>query len=521
MKLLGSAAMNNLEDITLKRVVDQRVVRSLESGNSASSKVLLFVLSSLWIHLPFALFFSSMVSAQTPQVGADLAESHQTTCRDYIGPVLYAYSGQSADIQVSGESGQECSGNVSSIWPPFIESGSDQEFASSASVLFPSPATISSGSSNPKSVLTADAIVQTEYRALVALYSAMKGGQWKTNFGPGQDWDTTLTNPTPRDIARFRGVTVSNGSVTRINLERVTNHGGTIPPELENFSNLTVLNLARNNLSGSIPSSLGNLSKLTELRLDGNRLTGSIPSSLGSLSKLQTLDLRGNKLSGSIPSSIGNLSELTYLDLGGNLPRSLTGHIPSSLGNLSKLQELKLDGNRLTSIPKELGKLSALGRLDISGNALTGSIPKELCNLSRLHFLDLGNQTGYTKLTGGIPACLGGLSNLNWFDLGTNRLSGSIPPELGKLSKLNFLYLHENNLSGTIPAELGQLKSLRYLVLASNVLSGVIPSELGGLSNLEWLSLEGNRLSGRVPASLGDLPRLRSLMTELPPFPYF
>jgi hypothetical protein len=59
-----------------------------------------------------------------------------------------------------------------------------------------------------------------------------------------------------------------------------------------------------------------------------------------------------------------------------------------------------------------------------------------------------------------------------------NNLSGSIPPELGNLTKLEDLWLRDNELSGPIPPELGKLTNLRYLLLSGNNLSGSIPPKL-------------------------------------------
>ena len=46
------------------------------------------------------------------------------------------------------------------------------------------------------------------------------------------------------------------------------------------------------------------------------------------------------------------------------------------------------------------------------------------------------------------------VSNVYDLKLGGNALSGEIPPELGNLSKLRELYLHENDLSGCVPGSL-------------------------------------------------------------------
>ena len=64
---------------------------------------------------------------------------------------------------------------------------------------------------------------------------------------------------------------------------------GSIPPEIGNLTNLTVLSLWGNQLIGSIPSEIGNLTNLTILRLEDNQLTGEIPSEIGNLTNLSWL----------------------------------------------------------------------------------------------------------------------------------------------------------------------------------------------------------------------------------------
>ena len=91
-------------------------------------------------------------------------------------------------------------------------------------------------------------------------------------------------------------------------------------------------------------------------------------------------------------------------------------------------------------------------------------------------------------------------------DLSHNALTGSIPPELGNLSRVEELRLYSNVLTGPIPRELGNLVGLRTLSLHFNRLNGSIPSELGNLTSLINLSLTGNELSDPIPRTLLALP---------------
>ncbi|MEN8221296.1 MAG: Calx-beta domain-containing protein [Pseudomonadota bacterium] len=108
----------------------------------------------------------------------------------------------------------------------------------------------------------------------------------------------------------------------------------------------------------------------------------------------------------------------------------------------------------------------------------------------------------YNSLTGSIPPELGNLSKLKTLSLGSNDLTGSIPPELGNLSNLGGLVLSSNSLTGSIPPELGNLSNLKYLSLFSNDLCGEIPVELKNLSNISlpyerdaYLRLDNNHLT--------------------------
>ena len=98
--------------------------------------------------------------------------------------------------------------------------------------------------------------------------------------------------------------------------------------------------------------------------------------------------------------------------------------------------------------------------------------------------------------------------------LAGNQLTGEIPKELGDLTKLEELNLSFNQLSGEIPAALGNLSNLKKLWLVGNPvgnqLSGALPEELGNLTNLEVLILNYNQLSGPLPQSLTSLAKLMS-----------
>lgn len=317
--------------------------------------------------------------------------------------------------------------------------------------------------------IPAAAVTPAERNALIALYQATQGQQWKTNTG----W---LGAP-GTECQWFKVGCDSNQSVF-------------------------TLFLGSNNLVGTIPAAIGDLPRLQKLYLDNNALSGPIPPQIGALTSLTELALATNQLTGTIPPQIGALTNLRLLFLGVN---ALEGPIPPAVGNLTNLEQMVFGGNKLTGGIPDLSRLTKLTNLNFRANKLTGAIPQlgTLVNLKEL-FLDTN------ELSGSIPS-LAGLQNLQRIQIYRNRLSGPIPPDVGSLTALQEISLFENELSGSLPAQIGALANLRFLFLGANKLSGRIPDALGDLSNLEQLNLSNNVFDGQIPATLGKLKKLQIL----------
>ncbi len=276
----------------------------------------------------------------------------------------------------------------------------------------PTPQPTATPTPTPMPTATATPQPSPDRPALVALYNATDGPNWRDNTNWLSD----------RPIGEWHGVrTIDGGRVVW-------------------------LDLTGNQLSGEIPPELGNLVNLSGLILHSNRLSGEIPVELGNLYNLRILNL-------------GNYWELvTESDLFGN---RLSEEIPR------ELDVKQLSGG----IPAELGNLTNLTELYLGNNQLSGEIPPELGSLSNLQDLDLGEN----QLSGEIPVELGNLANLNSLYLYGNQLSGEIPVELGNLANLNSLHLYDNQLSGEIPAGLGNLTNIYELSLFGNQLNGCVP----------------------------------------------
>ena len=368
--------------------------------------------------------------------------------------------------------------------------------------------------------------LEGDWRALVALYNATDGANWRNNF----NWSASDSPPTAAELDNWYGVTVSDNRVSHLHLQ-ANSLSGPIPGELGELSELVFLVIHDNALTGPIPEELGNLSRLRGLFLHRNQLMGSIPDSLGNLIALESLWLQDNGLTGSIPSELGDLASLVQLDLRSN---SLSGAIPRVLGNLSKLQGLGLDNNDLSgAIPPELGDLTSLVSLSLHANKFTGSLPSDLRHLRNLGVLTWGGQAPDTLE---LALCAPGDSDFqDWIWNVTADAGGPNCPKSGTLvTDWRALVALYNALNGTTwnrndgwsgydampePDELNSWYGVTVrdgrivgLDLRSNGLRGPVPLELGNLSALESLDVSSNSLVGPLPPGLvnvGGLDVLR------------
>ncbi|XP_020527036.1 probable leucine-rich repeat receptor-like protein kinase At1g35710 [Amborella trichopoda] len=200
------------------------------------------------------------------------------------------------------------------------------------------------------------------------------------------------------------------------------------------------------------------------------------------------------------------LPHLTGLNLSMNY--FLQGKIPKSIGSLSKLSFLDLGDNRFTgSVPEEIGNLIELRFISLSVNDLSGPIPYQLGNLQKVWHLDLGrnnlNSTDWSRFTG--------MESLTHLYLYSNALV-DFPAFVSQCKNLVLLDLSENEVSGGIPIQMvSSLENLQVLNLSRNYFQGPIPAELQNLTRLQELQLYGNNLKGSLPPSIGNLFMLSTL----------
>lgn len=176
---------------------------------------------------------------------------------------------------------------------------------------------------------------------------------------------------------------------------------GALPPKINRFRSLELLDIGSNAIYGNIPASISTFSNLKTLVLANNLFNGSVPD-LKSLSNLQELDLSNNLLGPKLPTFTNNL--VTVL-LRNNTFRS---QIPSVFLNFNRLKKLDVSSNKLVGpIPSFLFSLSSLQYLNLAKNQLSGALSANVSCNKNLTFVDISNNL----LIGKLPTCIGSNAN--------------------------------------------------------------------------------------------------------------
>ncbi|XP_028088501.1 probable LRR receptor-like serine/threonine-protein kinase At1g53420 [Camellia sinensis] len=152
----------------------------------------------------------------------------------------------------------------------------------------------------------------------------------------------------------------------------------------------------------------------------------------------------------------------------------MSGPLPQELGNLTRLQKLSLTSNYFYGeLPGTLAKLTTLKDFQIGDNLFTGSIPNFVQNW--IHLQNLFIQA--SGLDGPIPSGIAVMTNMTKLrisDLNGTKVS-TFPP-LNNMRNLQSLILKSCNIIGSLPEYLETMNNLTTLDLSFNKLSGEIPS---------------------------------------------
>ncbi len=259
---------------------------------------------------------------------------------------------------------------------------------------------------NGFSITTAQVNIQDSL-ALVALYDATNGDQWKNN----SNW---LFDP----VSTWYGITLQGDRVY-------------------------VISLYDNGLEGYIPDEIGELTGLVEIDLSLGNFTGGIPNVFWDMPNFYQLSLRNCGLTGEIPSSLGSCPQFARLTVTGN---QLTGTVPASLAACTGLMHLLISSNNLSGpFPPVIESFEHLEQLEISRNDFSGPIPAWVASMEDLwwFFIDDNQFSGLTPFLGDKP-------NLTHFNISNNPLTGNLEDILGSYPTLQYGNIDNTDITGVL-----------------------------------------------------------------------
>lgn len=188
---------------------------------------------------------------------------------------------------------------------------------------------------------------------LVLFYFSMSGDEW--NFCSLNEGSSECESPEMRwlsDVSECNWYGVKcdeTGAVTHLDLPR-NNLAGVLPVELFSLTSMNGVSLGHNGgIRGSVPSEIENWTQLVYLDVDDNELEGPFPNVYG-ISTLQAIDLNNNQFSGPISSAISQLTKLVVLQIENNL---FDGALPldAMAQNLAELVLFSSQGNNWDTRP--------------------------------------------------------------------------------------------------------------------------------------------------------------------------
>ncbi|XP_009794479.1 receptor-like kinase TMK4 isoform X1 [Nicotiana sylvestris] len=232
---------------------------------------------------------------------------------------------------------------------------------------------------------------------------------------------------------------------------------------------------------------------VTSINLDSQSVSGSLPPELNQLSNLKTLSVQNNQLSGPLP-SFSNMSNLAEIFLDNNqftsVPQGFLLGVPN-LVTLSISENGKLSP---WQIPTYLTESTNLGSFYASNSSIIGVIPDFFDSFPNLMNLRLS----YNNLTGSLPASFRGSEIRNlWLNNQLKGLSGTINV-IENMTQLSQVWLHANSFTGSIP-DLSNCESIFDLQLRDNQFTGVVPESVMTLPKLLNITLQNNKLQGPMP----------------------
>ena len=360
-----------------------------------------------------------------------------------------------------------------------------------------------------------------DLKALRQLYELLDGEQWTNNRGwivqPCGD-DTTYCNDWELAKCEADSTHCLPWHLDPCNDEAISWYGvACVDPCNEVWDGgsckagrITQVSLGDNNLRGSLSAwaQVGRLTNVTFLDLSRNSISGTLPSEIGEIKNLMhststTTRSRGRSCRSSAMSTVSECGLNGVYDACpiADIEGTCTSRCSSSTSGATGWRTL----------PSNLGLLYDLEMLDVSYNDLSGSIPNELSEMSRLQV-----STSRTIPGGALPVDLGELSELRYFNVVEQypgrsrrqsaaarrcRSSTSSAPDHRRAAALArrpvepaLLRLQDNQLTANFTkfSTLGNLRGLKELDLYNNKMHGRVPDSIQNLTSLEFLYVQND-----------------------------
>eukprot|EP00947_MAST-08B_sp_MAST-8B-sp1_P004812 g4812.t1 len=305
-------------------------------------------------------------------------------------------------------------------------------------------------------------------------------------------WGVSINRVSPLDRGRAPPLSVPSelGLLSRLLQLDLTGQGlPTIPRQLEQLSNLIILDNALTEISLNQFESLSNL---RGLHLQKNKIASLAPDQFATLElfdnvpDLLTLDLHLNSITSLGAEAFSRNLRLTTLLLNNN---ALTYLPPRLLPNHSRLEELRINDNQITAVPLGFfANATGIRVLWMGNNPLQEMLDVDTFqSLGQLDTLRLEN-AGY-----GVP------KTLPWRFVRNNPL-------------LTFLHLKGNNLESIKSGAFEKNRKMRSLFLNFNKLQALPNGLLNNIEGrLQNLLLNNNRITALQPG----LMRFNTKLTNL------
>ena len=340
----------------------------------------------------------------------------------------------------------------------------------------------------------------------------------------------------------------------------------TLPLEVTNMTNITALNLAKNQMPAVSPS-LCFMASLTDLDVSECAYMRELSPEMGVMKQLQRIGTFGTDLTSPPPEVVGHSAEAiveylaTLYDARSTLSLHLNNidiqHVDDAIASIRGLVHLSLASNRLVDVSPELSRLVDMHTLELQSNNLK-TLPRELERCTALTHVNLSDN----RLEGPLFAepWVGAWTKIKYLNVLQNDKVSMLPMSIANWTSLEKLDLDESKFTqppievlrkggrsavqycqkfadteGTVtkielsgfrfhnyPVEINTLKGLKSLVLQYNDIK-LLPDSMTILNDLREIHLSHNPLMV-VPPVIAYFTQLRALrldntlLEELPSF---